>query len=128
MKLLLKFAVILLFVPTQVVAAQHAVTLTWAASSGAASCTAPCTFGYNVYRGSGPGAETSTPLNATPLTALTYKDTTVVLGSAPVTYYYVVQAVETVGTVTVTSANSNEVSAAFPGVPAAPVLSPPSTQ
>jgi hypothetical protein len=103
------------------------VTLTWTASSSTSVCspsgTPACTVGYNVLRGTAPGAESATPLNSTPLTGLTYQDTSVALpaGAAPVAYYYVVEAVETVGSVTGNpSAPSNEVSGTFPGTPAAP--------
>jgi hypothetical protein len=81
-----------------------------------------CTFGYNVFKGTVAGAESLTPLNSIPLTALTYTDT-ITLTSSLQTYFYVVQAVETASGITANSANSNEVSATFPGVPAAPVVS-----
>jgi hypothetical protein len=126
-----RFAVLLLLVsialamPLGAQPAAHSVTLSWTASSSAAGCVAPCTFGYNVYRGTAAGAENmAAPINSTPIAALTFKDTTISLGASPVTFFYVVQAVETVGTVTLVSGNSNEVSATFPGLPAAPVLSP----
>jgi hypothetical protein len=99
-------------------ASGHSVGLSWTASTSAAGCTSPCTFGYNVFRGTTSGGESTTPLNATPITGTTYTDSTITLGSSAVTYYYVVQAEETVGTVVATAANSNEVSATFPGVPA----------
>lgn len=97
----------------------HGTTLTWGASPSAVSCTAPCTFGYNVFRGTATGAESATPQNSAPLPALVYFDA-VTLTSSPQTYFYVVQAVETVGGVTVSSGPSNEVSVTFPGIPAAP--------
>ncbi len=103
--------------------AGHAVVLTWVASTSAASCVAPaCTFGYNVFRGTAAGAESATPLNSAPLTALTYTDP-ITLGSSLQTYFYFVEAVETASGITSPSVPSNEVSATFPGVPAAPVLS-----
>jgi hypothetical protein len=98
----------------------HSVTLNWNASSSAASCTAPCTFGYNIFRGTTTGSEAPNPLNPTLVTGTTYTDSTVTLGSTPVTYFYTVEAVETVGGVTVASAPSNEASATFPGTPAPP--------
>jgi len=100
------------------------VILTWIASTSAASCVSPgCTFGYNVFRGTASGGESTTPLNGTtPLTALTYSDS-ITLTSSLQSYYYVVQAVETASGISASSANSNEVSATFPGVPAAPVVS-----
>jgi hypothetical protein len=103
------------------------VTLTWTASSSASVCsstgTPACTLGYNVLRGTSAGQESATPLNSTPLTALTFTDSTVVLpaGASPAAYFYVVEAVETVGGVTGNpSGPSNEVSGTFPGTPAAP--------
>jgi len=101
-------------------AAAHCTVLTWTASTSAATCTSPCTFGYNVYRSTSSGTETSgTPLNATPITGTTYTDP-ITLGSSPVTYYYVVEAVETSSGITASSGPSNEFSASFPGTPAAP--------
>ena len=94
--------------------------LTWSESS---SCTSPCTITYNVYRGATAGGESTTPApNATPLTTLTYTDSTVALGN---TYYYVVQAVETTGGLVLNSANSNEVSCTLPQAPVAPLLGTP---
>lgn len=62
----------------------HDVILTWTASltSGVA--------GYNVYRGTTPGGESSTPLNSTPINSTTYADENVVAGAS---YYYVVTTV-----------------------------------
>jgi hypothetical protein len=101
----------------------HAVVLTWTASTSAASCVAPaCTFGYNVFKGTVAGAESATPLNSAPLTALTYTDS-ITLTSAVQSVFYFVEAVETASGITVSSVPSNEVSATFPGIPAAPVLS-----
>lgn len=90
--------------------------LTWTASTSAASCVSPCTFGYYVYRGTTAGGESTTALNSTPVTTTTYQDTSVSLGS---TYYYVVKAVETSSGLTLTSSASNEASVTFPQVPAA---------
>lgn len=101
----------------------HSVNLSWTASTSAAGCTSPCVFGYNVFRGTAAAGESATPLNATPVTATTFSDVSITIGSSPVTYYYVVQAVETVGTIVASSANSNEVSQTFPGQPAAPTVS-----
>lgn len=117
------------------VGGNHSVTLTWTASASASSCTAtgnpPCTFGYNVYRGTVAGQESVTPINASLITGLTFVDSSITLQASPVTYYYVVQAVETVaettGSIVSPSANSNEVSAPFPGIPQAPVLASPAT-
>ena len=72
--------------------------------------------GYNVFRGTTSGGESTTPLNSSPVaagctstTTCTYTDATVVTGT---TYYYTVTAVAS-NDVT-QSANSNQVSAAVP--------------
>jgi fibronectin type 3 domain-containing protein len=80
------------------------VALSWTASSGATS--------YNVYRGSLPGQENTTPI-ATGITTTSYLDTTVNNGP---TFYYKVTAVNSAGT----SSYSNEASA----TPTAPALPP----
>jgi hypothetical protein len=79
------------------------VILTWTASvtSGVA--------GYNVYRGTTSGGESSTPLNSTPINGTTYTDENVTAGAS---YYYVVMAVAS-NDVT-QSADSNEASATVP--------------
>lgn len=100
-------------------ATSHSVALTWTESS---SCTSPCIITYNLFRGTTAGGEGTTPINSSPITGLTYTDTNVSLGT---TYYYVLEAVETSGTLVLTSPNSNEVSATFPNAPAAPVLGSP---
>jgi hypothetical protein len=106
------------------------IILTWAASSSAAGCTSSATpacsnFGYNVFEGTASGGEGTTPINSAPVTALTYSYP-VSLTSTATTYYFVVQAVETLaGIGTANSVNSNEVSVAFPAAPVAPVLNPP---
>ena len=81
----------------------HDVVLTWTASptSGIA--------GYNVYRGTASGGESSTPLNSTPITGTTYTDENVTVGA---TYYYVVKAVASNDSTL--SADSNESSAMVP--------------
>jgi hypothetical protein len=81
----------------------HDVILTWTASvtSGV--------MGYNVYRGTASGGETSTPLNSTPINGTTYTDENVTAGAS---YYYVVTAVAS-NNVT-QSADSNETSATVP--------------
>lgn len=99
--------------------AQHSTTLNWSEST---TCAAPCTITYNVFRGTSPGAENTTPLNSSPIASTTFTDSTVSLGN---TYFYVVQAVETNSGLVLTSANSNEVSAIFPPAPTAPALQPP---
>jgi hypothetical protein len=88
----------------------HDVILSWTAS------TSPGVVGYNVYRGTTSGGESTTPLNSSPVaagctstTTCTYTDATVVAGT---TYYYTVTAVAS-NDVT-QSADSNEVSATVP--------------
>jgi hypothetical protein len=104
-------------------ATSHSTLLTWTASTSAAACsstaTPPCTFGYNVFRGTAAGGESTTPLNAAPITGTSYTDP-VTLASSPATYYYTVTAVETVNSISVSSAYSNEASISYPGVPAPP--------
>jgi len=69
--------------------------------------------GYNLYRSTTSGVFT-TKLNATPITALTYTDATVVAGT---TYFYVVRAVNGTGE----SPNSNQITVVVPvALPAAP--------
>jgi hypothetical protein len=81
----------------------HDVLLSWNASPSAGIA------GYNVYRGTTSGAESSTPLNATPISGTTFTDANVTDGS---TYYYVVTAVAANGTTH--SAQSNQASALVP--------------
>ncbi len=75
------------------------IELSWTAPAGSLT-------GYNIYRGTTPGGESTTPLNATPLspTATTYIDATVVPGN---TYYYLVRALNGPAA----STNSNEATA-----------------
>jgi hypothetical protein len=81
----------------------HDVVLTWTASPTSGIS------GYNVYRGTSVGGESTTPLNSTPLSATTYTDSAVTAGT---NYYYVVAAVASNGSTQ--SADSNEASAAVP--------------
>ena len=81
----------------------HDVTLSWTDS------TTPGIVGYNIYRGTTSGGESSTPLNSTPINGTTYTDENVTAGAK---YYYVVTAVASNGTTQ--SGNSNEVSATVP--------------
>jgi hypothetical protein len=101
----------------------HSVTLSWTASTSAACLTATpptCSaFGYNIFRGTAAGAESLTPLNSSPLTILTFVDP-ITLTSNPQAFFYFIEAVETTGTITVSSVPSSEVSATFPGIPASP--------
>ena len=80
----------------------HDVVLSWTAgpSSGIQ--------GYDVYRGTTSGGESSTPLNSTPIDGTGYVDASVTAG---VTYYYYVTAVGSGG---VQSAPSGEVEATVP--------------
>ena len=99
-------------------ATAHSASLSWTASTSAAGCVSPCTFGYNVYRGTSAGGENMvTPINSAPVSGTTFSDTNVALGN---TYFYVIQAVETSGALTLTSVNSNEASAVFPAAPTPP--------
>jgi hypothetical protein len=70
------------------------------------SWTAPAAtvLGYNIYRGTVSGGESTTPLNAAPVTGTTYQDTTVAPGNS---YCYTVTAVNAAGS----SGPSNEASA-----------------
>jgi hypothetical protein len=79
--------------------ATHDVILSWGASQSSG------VVGYNVYRGTALGGESSTPLNSTPINGTTYVDANVTPGTA---YYYVVTAVGSGG---VQSAPSNETEA-----------------
>jgi hypothetical protein len=81
----------------------HDVILTWTAS------TSSWVAGYNVYRGTASGAESTTPVNSTIVTGTTYVDTAVTAGTK---YYYVVTAVAANGAIE--SGNSNEASATVP--------------
>jgi fibronectin type 3 domain-containing protein len=81
-------------------AGTHSVALSWAPSttSGVA---------YNVYRGTAPGTEGTTPLNSSSLSGTSFTDVNVTSGAA---YYYVVHAVNSNGT----SGSSNEVQVSVP--------------
>jgi len=81
--------------------ASHSVVLNWDASSTSG------VSGYNVYRAGTAGGFSTTPVNPTPVSGLTYTDATVVAGQ---TYYYVVTAVDG----SQMSSDSNEVSAVIP--------------
>jgi fibronectin type 3 domain-containing protein len=76
--------------------AAHDVILSWTASPGSG------VVGYNVYRGTVSGGESSTALNSTPIADTSYVDANVTPGT---TYYYVVR---TVGSNGSQSAPSNE--------------------
>ena len=83
-------------------AGSHDVILSWTASETSG------TVGYNVYRGTTSGGESSTPLNASPINGASYVDESVAPGA---TYYYVVTAVGSNGT---QSAASGETEATVP--------------
>ncbi len=84
-------------------AGTHDVILSWTAS------TTPGVVGYDVYRGTASGGESTMPLNSSPVNGTTYCDAIVQAGQ---TYYYVVTAVAS-NDVT-QSADSNEVQATVP--------------
>ncbi len=78
----------------------HSVVLTWEASpTGGVT--------YNVFRGTASGAEGTTPINTSPIPALTYTDANVTPGTG---YYYTVEAVDSGGS----SGPSNEAAARIP--------------
>jgi lysophospholipase L1-like esterase len=82
---------------TATTASASQINLSWTSVSGAT--------GYNVYRGTSSGGESSTPVNGgTPLTTTTYNDTGL---SSSTAYYYVVKAVNANGS----SGASNEANA-----------------
>jgi fibronectin type 3 domain-containing protein len=62
----------------------HDVILSWSAS------TTSGVTGYNVYRGTASGGESSTPLNSTPISGTTFTDESVTAGTE---YYYLVTSV-----------------------------------
>lgn len=99
----------------------HGVTLTWSDSSAQAGCVSPCTYGYNLYEGAGPGLESASPMNPALITTSTYMDN----GSAMNAYLgttrcYTVQFQETSGGLVLTSPMSSEACFSFPAAPAAP--------
>ena len=106
--------------------AQHSVTVAAGAPTpGTPACTTTPSFTFNIYRGTTSGAESTTPLNATPIPSataggFTYTDSTVALGN---TYYYKYSVTEVCGTLNIVSALSNEVSQAFPSQPTPAALS-----
>jgi fibronectin type 3 domain-containing protein len=79
----------------------HSVLLQWNASP------TDGINGYNVFRGTSMGGESTTPVNPSPVSTLSYSDTAVASGQ---TYYYVVTAVNSGGN----STDTNEVSASIP--------------
>jgi fibronectin type 3 domain-containing protein len=87
---------------------QHKDTLNWIAPTGPDAA-----VGYNVYRATTSGGP-FTLLNASPITALTFADTTGIGGT---TYFYVVTAVDANGD---ESGFSNQASCTFESDPNAP--------
>jgi fibronectin type 3 domain-containing protein len=81
----------------------HDVILSWTAS------TTTGVTGYNVYRGTTSGGESSTPLNSTPISATTFTDEGVTAGTE---YYYQVTSVTSNGSTQ--SAASPETTAVVP--------------
>lgn len=79
------------------------VILNWGASPSSG------VMGYDVYRGTASGGESTTPLNSTPIEGTTYVDDTVTPGT---TYYYILRSIGPNG---VESAPSNEATATVPG-------------
>lgn len=82
----------------------HSVALSWTASTDTVD-------GYNVYRSTTSGTESTVPVNISPVAATSYTDSTV---PGPGTYFYTVKAVKG----GVTSLASNEVSAVILPAPA----------
>lgn len=66
--------------------------------------------GYYLYRGTGPGGESSSPMFDFPITELTYKDTLV---TKDVTYYYIMKPVYDGGTRLGAASNEASAKAAF---------------
>jgi len=75
----------------------HDVSLSWSASTSSGI------VGYNVYRGTTSGGESSTPLNSSPISGTSYMDEAVTAGT---TYYYVVTSVSSDGTQSAASAET----------------------
>lgn len=125
MKRLLTFAILIFFLlSARLAAAQenHGTTLTWGASSCSAVAPQTCSsFGYNVFEGSAPGKEGSTPINSSLVSGLSFTDDGPTMNSyLGTTRCYVVQAQEVVSGLTLSSANSPEACISFPAPPAAP--------
>ncbi len=92
--------------PLKATLTAHSVTLTWGVSTVPTG--APPVTGYNVYRGTVPGGEGSTPL-ASPGNVLTFVDSTVTAGG---NFCYQVTGVSTGGE----SGKSNEVCLTIPNI------------
>jgi CRISPR/Cas system endoribonuclease Cas6 (RAMP superfamily) len=118
MKRLLLFAAILFVAAVAKGQAEnHGVTLTWTASTSAATCTSPCVGKYLLFEGPSPGAEVMTAPLAT-VSALTYTDDGVAMNTyLGTTRCYVVQFQTTTGAVVLNSASSGEACATWPSTP-----------
>ena len=89
------------------IATQHAVDLSWSASTIGNPVSGQVVVGYNVYRSLVSGGP-YTELNSSPITELTYDDKAVSSGQ---TWYYVCSAVDNLGNVSV---YSNQAAATVP--------------
>jgi hypothetical protein len=92
-------------------ATPHSVVFNWTASTPGANCAAPASITYSIYQGASPGGETTTPINPSPITGVTYTTTNVTPGA---TYYWMVIASALCGTASILSVPSNEASATIP--------------
>lgn len=104
----------LLLTVTMLAQGSRSVLITWGASVSTG------VVGYNVFRASSSTGPFTTPLNSTPLTGLTYTDSTAVIGS---TYTYAVEAVAIACTPTTpvgTPCGSSSPATATTTVPAQP--------
>jgi fibronectin type 3 domain-containing protein len=93
--------------------ANGSVSLTWSppSSNGGSLIT-----GYDIYRGTSAGGESTTPLNTSPVTSTNYTDTTVTNGTP---YYYVVTAINIAGSSTISTEATATPEA--PVIPSAPL-------
>lgn len=92
----------------------HQVVLSWTGSTDMPS-PIPAGSGYNIFRGTATGKESTQPINAAPIAALTFTDTSITPGA----YFYTVETLLNGAS----SVASNEVSAVvLPAPPTALVL------
>lgn len=110
-----------LCLPLAAHAENHGATLAWTASLSAAACTGTCSVvGYDVLEGPAAGQESSTPLNAAPLSVLTYTDDGATLNAyLGTTRCWQIRYTEVIGGLSL-SAVSNETCFSFPAAPSAP--------
>ena len=94
-------------------------TLTWTAPAlPCLTAATPCQVSYWIFRGTAPGAESTTPINGNTVGGTTFTDAAVTLG---VTYYYKIESVETQSGLSVDgTVLSNEAAVAFPSAPGPP--------